>query len=90
MIATERLFLRRWRDDDRGPFAERGWRLWAVEVPDSEPFIGYVGLWPADYVTGAPMVEVGWLLARPHWGTGTRRRPPERRCASASTRVFPE
>ena len=41
-----------------------GWGLWAVEVPGIAPFIGYVGLWPADYVTGDPMVEVGWRLAR--------------------------
>ncbi|MBA2632043.1 MAG: GNAT family N-acetyltransferase [Chloroflexi bacterium] len=49
---------------------ERGWSLWAVEAPDVAPFIGYVGLWPADFVTGAPMVEVGWRLARRHWGKG--------------------
>jgi len=49
---------------------ERGWGLWAVEVPGVAPFIGFVGLWPADYVTGAPMVEVGWRLAREHWGQG--------------------
>jgi RimJ/RimL family protein N-acetyltransferase len=48
----------------------RGWGLWALEVPDVAPFIGYVGLWPADYVTGAPMVEVGWRVARQHWGHG--------------------
>jgi RimJ/RimL family protein N-acetyltransferase len=47
-----------------------GWGLWAVEVPGVAPFVGYVGLWPADYVTGAPMVEVGWRLAREHWGRG--------------------
>jgi RimJ/RimL family protein N-acetyltransferase len=47
----------------------RGWGLWAVEVPDVAPFIGYVGLWPADYVTSG-MVEVGWRLAREHWGHG--------------------
>jgi RimJ/RimL family protein N-acetyltransferase len=47
-----------------------GWGLWAVEVADGAPFIGYVGLWPADYVTGQPMVEVGWRLARAHWGHG--------------------
>jgi RimJ/RimL family protein N-acetyltransferase len=47
-----------------------GWSLWAVEVPGVAPFVGYVGLWPADYVTGAPMVEVGWRLAREHWGHG--------------------
>lgn len=49
---------------------ERGWGQWAIEVPGIAPFIGYVGLWPADFVTGAPMVEVGWRLARAHWGNG--------------------
>jgi RimJ/RimL family protein N-acetyltransferase len=49
---------------------DHGWGLWAVEVPGVAPFIGYVGLWAADYVTGAPMVEVGWRLAREHWGHG--------------------
>jgi RimJ/RimL family protein N-acetyltransferase len=49
---------------------EAGWGLWAVEVPEVTPFIGYVGLWPADYVTGNHMVEVGWRLARSYWGHG--------------------
>ncbi|MEP7040368.1 MAG: GNAT family N-acetyltransferase, partial [Chloroflexota bacterium] len=47
-----------------------GWGLWAVEVPQVVPFIGYVGLWPATHVTGVPMVEVGWRLAQPYWGRG--------------------
>ena len=47
-----------------------GWGLWAIEVPGVAPFVGYTGLWGADYVTGAPMVEVGWRLAREHWGHG--------------------
>lgn len=48
---------------------EHGWGLWAVEVPDGAPFVEYVGLWPAEYL--APqMVEVGWRLAREHWGHG--------------------
>jgi RimJ/RimL family protein N-acetyltransferase len=47
-----------------------GWGLWAVEVAGVAPFIGYVGLWPADFVTGEPMIEVGWRLAREHWGHG--------------------
>ena len=46
-----------------------GWGLWAIEVPDVAPFIGYVGLWPADAV-GPGMVEVGWRLAREYWGHG--------------------
>lgn len=48
---------------------EHGWGLWAVEVPGVAPFIGYVGLWPADYVAEG-MVEVGWRLASGHWGHG--------------------
>jgi RimJ/RimL family protein N-acetyltransferase len=48
---------------------QHGWGLWAVEVLDGAPFIGYVGLWPADYVAPG-MVEVGWRLAREHWGHG--------------------
>lgn len=103
VIRTERVLMRRWRDEDRGPFAAlnadpavmahmmatltparsdafvddiqacweaRGFGLWAIEVPGVASFIGYVGLWPADEVTGAGAVEVGWRLARDHWGHG--------------------
>jgi len=49
---------------------QRGWGLWAVEVPGVAAFIGYVGLWPADDVIGRPAVEVGWRQARQHWGHG--------------------
>jgi RimJ/RimL family protein N-acetyltransferase len=49
---------------------QHGWGLWAVEVAGVAPFVGFVGLWPADDLTGAPMVEVGWRLAREHWGNG--------------------
>jgi RimJ/RimL family protein N-acetyltransferase len=49
---------------------QHGWGLWAVEVPEAAAFVGYVGLWPADGVTHVPMVEVGWRLAREHWGHG--------------------
>ena len=48
---------------------EFGWGLWAVEVRDVAPFVGYVGLWPADYVADG-MVEVGWRLASAYWGHG--------------------
>lgn len=50
-------------------WTRHGWGLWAVEVPGTASFIGYVGLWPADYVLPG-MVEVGWRLARAHWGHG--------------------
>jgi ribosomal-protein-alanine N-acetyltransferase len=103
-LRTSRLLLRRWRDDDREPFAalnadpvvmehfpapisreesdafvdhiergleERGWGLWAVEVPGTAAFIGFVGLNPATFdAPFTPAVEVGWRLAREHWGYG--------------------
>ena len=47
-----------------------GWGLWAIEVPGVAPLVGYAGLWPADYVTGDAMVEVGWRMIREHWGHG--------------------
>lgn len=47
---------------------EHGWGLWAVEVVDGPPFIGFVGLSRPRF---APeLVEVGWRLHRNHWGNG--------------------
>ena len=48
---------------------QHGWGLWAVEVSGVAPFVGYVGLWPADHVAPGT-VEVGWRLASEHWGRG--------------------
>jgi RimJ/RimL family protein N-acetyltransferase len=50
-------------------FEERGWGLWAVEVPGAAAFVGFVGLNPATFdAPFTPAVEVGWRLAREHWG----------------------
>jgi 3-dehydroquinate dehydratase/shikimate dehydrogenase len=51
-------------------FHEAGWGLWAIELPDAEPFIGFVGLNPSDSTLGYPSVEIGWRLAAAHWGHG--------------------
>jgi RimJ/RimL family protein N-acetyltransferase len=52
-------------------WAERGYGLWALERRDTGAFIGYTGLWPADFAAPfTPAVEVGWRLARAHWGRG--------------------
>jgi RimJ/RimL family protein N-acetyltransferase len=52
-----------WRD--------RGHGLWAVERLDTTEFVGFVGLaaptWQASFT---PCVEVGWRLAKQHWGHG--------------------
>ncbi len=50
---------------------EKGWGLWAVEVPGVSEFIGFIGLnetvFPAHFT---PAVEVGWRLAFDYWGKG--------------------
>ena len=48
-----------------------GWGLWAVEVEGGAPFVGFVGLGrPSFEAHFTPAVEVGWSLAREHWGHG--------------------
>lgn len=52
-------------------FAQRGWSNWAVEVRDTGEFIGFVGLSvPVRVLPFSPCVEIGWRLARAHWGRG--------------------
>ena len=65
----------------------RGWGLWAVEVPDVAAFVGYVGLWPANYVTGNPMIEVGWRLAR--FSAGAMCQKPSARALKAKAASRP-
>lgn len=56
---------------ERMLIAERGWGRWAVELLDSGAFIGFVGLAePRFDAHFTPAVEVGWRLAREHWGSG--------------------
>lgn len=55
----------------RGQIEDEGWGLWAVEVEDGASFIGFVGLSrPSFEAHFTPAVEVGWRLAREHWGHG--------------------
>jgi RimJ/RimL family protein N-acetyltransferase len=52
-------------------FDDLGYGLWAVEVPGVAPFVGFVGLNPVTFAAPfTPAVEVGWRLARGHWGHG--------------------
>lgn len=47
-----------------------GFGLWAAELDDMG-FIGFVGLRPIPAeIPPAPGVEIGWRLAREHWGKG--------------------
>ena len=104
VLATPRLVLRPWRDEDLAPFAalnadpavmehfpaplgrresdalverfrahlaEHGYAPWAVEVRGGAPFVGYVGLLRPRFTAHfTPCVEIGWRLAREHWGLG--------------------
>jgi RimJ/RimL family protein N-acetyltransferase len=55
----------------RGHFERHGFGLWAAEVPGVAGFIGFIGLAiPAFEAHFMPCVEVGWRLARAHWGRG--------------------
>jgi RimJ/RimL family protein N-acetyltransferase len=64
--ASDALALR-----ERARLAARGWGLWAVEAPEAAPFVGFVGLAePGFEAHFTPAVEVGWRLAREHWGRG--------------------
>jgi RimJ/RimL family protein N-acetyltransferase len=55
-------------------FGDRGFGLWAVEVPGVASFIGFAGLTvlaaPPFAARCTPCVEVGWRLAYEHWGRG--------------------
>jgi len=55
----------------RARFDEQGFGLWAAEVPGVAPFIGFVGLAVPRFTAAfTPCVEIGWRLARAHWGHG--------------------
>lgn len=103
-LQTDRLLLRRWKQEDRVPFfqlnsdpavceflpklltreesdsfADRieqhfdlhGFGLWAVEVPQVAPFIGFVGLsTPRFDAHFTPCTEIAWRLSADHWGQG--------------------
>ena len=52
-------------------FERQGWSNWTVERADSGEFIGFVGLTvPRRVLPFSPCVEIGWRLARAHWGRG--------------------
>jgi len=52
-------------------FETNGYGLWAVERRDTGEFIGFTGLNPMPAgIPGEGGVEVGWRLAREHWGFG--------------------
>ncbi len=69
-------------------FEQRGYGLWAVEVPGRSDFVGYVGLayhdFPAHFT---PAVEIGWRLDHQHWGHGYATEAAPAAVADGFTRV---
>jgi RimJ/RimL family protein N-acetyltransferase len=58
-------------DRFQNEFAEKGFCPWALELAATKTFIGFVGLHVVpNEMAFAPAVEVGWRLARAHWGMG--------------------
>jgi RimJ/RimL family protein N-acetyltransferase len=58
-----RAFERSWID--------HGFGLFATELSDTGELIGFIGLAIPDFLPEImPAVEIGWRLARPHWGNG--------------------
>jgi ribosomal-protein-alanine N-acetyltransferase len=55
----------------RATLLERGFGLWAVEIPGAAPFIGFVGFAEPQFTAPfTPCIEIGWRLAREYWGLG--------------------
>jgi RimJ/RimL family protein N-acetyltransferase len=50
-----------------GHWQLRGYGMWAVENKRTGAFLGRIGLHNPE---GWPVLEVGWLIDRAHWGQG--------------------
>jgi RimJ/RimL family protein N-acetyltransferase len=54
-----------------GHFDRHGFGFWALELRESGENIGFTGLQHVDFdAPFCPAVEIGWRLARSHWGKG--------------------
>lgn len=52
-------------------FRKHGFGPWAVEIIGGESFIGFTGIMvPEIEAAFTPCIEVGWRIAREHWGKG--------------------
>jgi RimJ/RimL family protein N-acetyltransferase len=50
-----------------GHWLLKGYGMWAVERRDTNELVGRVGFLDPE---GWPGFELGWIVARPHWGRG--------------------
>jgi len=58
-----------WIDERVAEYARWGFGLWGVELLVSGRLIGYCGLTVIE-IDGQPEIEIGYRLARAHWGRG--------------------
>lgn len=50
---------------------DSGYGFWAAQRKDTNQFIGFIGLHQFNEdLPFCPMVEIGWRLAKEHWGQG--------------------
>ena len=50
---------------------ENGWRFWAVELKETQEFIGFIGLHnQPEQFDFSPCIEIGWRIATEHWKKG--------------------
>ena len=66
MIYTQRLLLRQWQQSDYLPFAQLNADPSVMEYFPRR----FVGLHSPQGLPCCPCVEVGWRLAKEHWGNG--------------------
>jgi ribosomal-protein-alanine N-acetyltransferase len=65
-------------------FDAHGFGLWVAELTHGRHFAGFVGLSTVNLPTAfCPCVEIGWRLARHHWGHGYATEAAERALAFA-------
>ncbi len=58
-------------DRIRANITQRGWGMWALEIPGVHAFAGFVGLsLPGYEAPWMPAVEIGWRLAPAAWHQG--------------------
>jgi RimJ/RimL family protein N-acetyltransferase len=52
-------------------FQQHGFGLWAVEIPETTRFAGFIGISiPRFEAHFTPCIEIGWRLAAEHWNRG--------------------
>lgn len=68
--AQEASFVAGWIERRRADYQKLGHGLWALVRAADDQVLGYCGLTLFPDIDGSPEIEVGYRLARRHWGNG--------------------